>query len=200
MQATTLKKQLSQTKHSIVNKARRDKLIRDFLPFVKYVVGKHMNCIPQYIDREDMIESGILGLVKAADNFDNKRQVQFNTYAFKKIQGSVLDCIREHNLIRIPRNRDSFYKFRGNDFAFFNSDEKEPLKILESKELSKELRDSISKLDKREWTIIDCHYYRNMRVKEIAEIMNLSSARISQLHHGALKKVRAKINKYSTLN
>ena len=45
------------------------------------------------------------------------------------------------------------------------------------------------------YKLITLYYYEDMLLREIAEVMNLSESRVSQLHHRALMSIRAKANK-----
>jgi len=51
---------------------------------------------------EDLISSGIVGLIKALDSFDPGRGVKFQTYAIPRIRGAIIDELR--SLDWIPRS------------------------------------------------------------------------------------------------
>ncbi len=184
--------------------AIRDNLIIDNLPFVTCLVRKYSRRLPPHVDREDMVGAGIIGLVQAAQKFDKRQQVKFKTYAYLKIRGYILDFLRENTLIHTPRNKDHFNILQANgeekDFDFPLSNEDGPLNILESEESNNNLRETIDKLRKNEGLIVYYRYYLNMRVKEIAKILNMSEGRISQLHKNALKSLRSNYCQYSALN
>ena len=81
---------------------RRDKLIIEFLSLVKYVVGKIMVYLPPFVDKEDLIEYGILGLIEAAEKYDSKKETKFGTYAISRIRGAILDYLRSQDWL--PRS------------------------------------------------------------------------------------------------
>lgn len=54
-----------------------EKLIEDNMPFVYYIIHKHY---PTYSKDDDVIQAGMLGLVKAANNYDPEKG-KFSTYA-----------------------------------------------------------------------------------------------------------------------
>ena len=58
---------------------KRDKLIIECLSLVKYVVGKIMVYLPPFVDKEDLIEYGILGLIEASERYDSKKDTKFGT-------------------------------------------------------------------------------------------------------------------------
>lgn len=80
-----------------------EKLVKSNLRFVISVAKQYQN---QGIPIEDMINDGNLGLIKAAERFDNTRGFKFISYAVWWIRQSVLQSIAEHSkLIRIPNNQ-----------------------------------------------------------------------------------------------
>lgn len=51
---------------------------------------------------DDLVQEGTVGLVKAVEGFDHRREVKFSTYAAWWIRRSVLDALAGSNVIRIP--------------------------------------------------------------------------------------------------
>lgn len=75
---------------------RRDALILEHLPLVRHILGKLAAQLPPGVDLENLESAGVLGLVEAANNFDPERGNQFNTYAFLRIRGAILDELRRN--------------------------------------------------------------------------------------------------------
>jgi RNA polymerase sigma factor for flagellar operon FliA len=46
------------------------------------------------LDREDLISAGVIGLIRAVDQFDASREVKFETYAIALIRGAILELLR----------------------------------------------------------------------------------------------------------
>ncbi len=80
----------------------RNKLVVDYLPLVKYVVGKVLIYIPPQVDHEDLVEYGIIGLIDAAEKYDDRKETKFGTYAISRIRGSILDYLRSQDWV--PRS------------------------------------------------------------------------------------------------
>jgi len=80
-----------------------------YAPLVKIVVGRITSRMPLNVaDREDLVHVGIIGLMTALEKFDNKRNVQFETYARFRIRGAVLDELRARDWVpRSIRSKDS---------------------------------------------------------------------------------------------
>jgi RNA polymerase primary sigma factor len=51
---------------------------------------------------DDLVQEGTVGLVKAVQRFDHRREVKFSTYAVWWIRRSILDALTGSNVIRIP--------------------------------------------------------------------------------------------------
>jgi RNA polymerase sigma factor for flagellar operon FliA len=58
--------------------------------------------LPSHVELDDLINSGILGLMDAIEKFDPARNIKFKTYAELRIKGAILDGLRE--LDWVPRS------------------------------------------------------------------------------------------------
>lgn len=67
---------------------------------------------------------------------------------------------------------------------------------LELKELNKILKDSINQLNEKEKLVISLYYKEELKLKDIAEILNISNSRVSQIHTSALQKLEQSIKQY----
>jgi len=76
--------------------ARRD-LVNIYARIVKYVAGRMAIGLPHYVEFNDLISAGLLGLIQAIDNFDHDRGNKFETYAIPRIRGSILDELRSQD-------------------------------------------------------------------------------------------------------
>jgi RNA polymerase sigma factor for flagellar operon FliA len=72
----------------------RNRLVVQYAPLVKYVVGRLRGRLPDHVDQQDMLSEGIIGLVGAVERFDPARDVQFQTFAIPRIHGAILDSLR----------------------------------------------------------------------------------------------------------
>jgi len=70
------------------------RLILQYIPLIKYVVTRIKRQIPSYIEFDDLLNYGVLGLIDALKKYDSKQQVKFETYAFWRIRGAILDGLR----------------------------------------------------------------------------------------------------------
>jgi RNA polymerase sigma factor for flagellar operon FliA len=80
----------------------REYLITECLPLVKFVAHRISSRLPSHVEMDDLIHSGILGLMDAVRKFEPDRNVKFKTYAEQRIRGAILDGLRD--LDWVPRS------------------------------------------------------------------------------------------------
>jgi RNA polymerase sigma factor for flagellar operon FliA len=80
-------------KHRGDGKAR-ETLIDNYSYLVKITAGRIAGGVPPSLDREDLISAGVIGLIRAVDQFDSTRDVKFETYAIALIRGAILELLR----------------------------------------------------------------------------------------------------------
>jgi len=80
----------------------REKLITDNLSLVKYVVNKFIIYLPSFVDKDDLIEYGVIGLLEASERFDPCMDTKFGTFAVSRIRGAILDHLRAQDWL--PRS------------------------------------------------------------------------------------------------
>lgn len=71
-----------------------------------------------------------------------------------------------------------------------------PLEMIINKQTAHELAKSIKKLTDKEQTVLSLYYYEELTLKEIAIILNLSEARISQIHTKIIQRLRGFMSQY----
>ncbi|MCX7879468.1 MAG: sigma-70 family RNA polymerase sigma factor [Ignavibacteria bacterium] len=76
------------------SKELRNKLVLRYISLVKTVLRTIK--IPQtsILTKQDLINFGIIGLIEAIERFDLRKEVKFETFAYQRIRGSMLDEIR----------------------------------------------------------------------------------------------------------
>jgi RNA polymerase sigma factor FliA len=77
-----------------VDEKERERLILEHLPQVRLIARRIQERLPENVSLEDLISTGVLGLIAAIDNFDPGHQVKLKTYAEYKIRGAILDSLR----------------------------------------------------------------------------------------------------------
>jgi RNA polymerase sigma factor for flagellar operon FliA len=82
--------------------SHRETIIREFAHVVKAMAYRLAYRLPAYMDAEDLVSVGIMGLMDAMDKYDPTREAKFKTYAEFRIRGAMLDEIRSMDWI--PRS------------------------------------------------------------------------------------------------
>ena len=72
----------------------RDRLIMEHLPQVRLIARRIQERLPKNVSLDDLVSTGVLGLISAIDNFDPSHNVKLKTYAEYKIRGAILDSLR----------------------------------------------------------------------------------------------------------
>lgn len=76
------------------NEQKRTESLRRYAPLVKYVVDRIATGLPKSIEKDDLINTAIIGLFDALEKYDPERGTKFETYAIWRIKGAVLDELR----------------------------------------------------------------------------------------------------------
>ncbi len=228
----------------------RERIIDEFLPIIKHLAFKVSRGFDDDSITEDLISSGVLGLLEAMEKFDPSRGIKLNTYAYLRIRGAMIDELRkrdwfprsartkakkleevvrklEAKLGRYPREEEvaaelkvdlDDYLVMLKDFGSLSilsiedisevsgmdrdglirhvmEDGASPEKWAEMRELETLLGHEIDRLPEKQKLVLSLYYYEDMNMKEIAEVLGITEARISQIHSQAILSLRAFIKK-----
>jgi RNA polymerase sigma factor FliA len=72
----------------------REQLILEHLPQVRLIARRIHDRLPESVSLDDLISTGVIGLIAAIDRFDPAQNVKLKTYAEYKIRGAILDSLR----------------------------------------------------------------------------------------------------------
>jgi RNA polymerase sigma factor for flagellar operon FliA len=78
-----------------ISAAERDRLILENLPQVRLIARRIHDKLPESVSLDDLVSTGVVGLITAIDHFDPTQNVKLKTYAEYKIRGAILDSLRE---------------------------------------------------------------------------------------------------------
>ncbi len=65
------------------------------LPFVEALARRMASAMPNSIDIGDLVQDGVLGLIDAANRFDESRNIKFETFAERRVRGAMIDALRK---------------------------------------------------------------------------------------------------------
>ncbi len=215
----------------------RNAIIAQAMPLVKSIVGKISRPNHPLSEDDDLESAGILGLLQALDSYDSSKNVQFNTFAYYRIRGSIIDYLRKidevprvqrtnlgkaqeimqqlsQKLGREPEDEEvadelgiSLEEYLNllsqvqqrsilslDDQKFDNEgsgeslsgyiedpDAKAPDADLDTKATSDVIKKKMQNLKERDRLILALYYYEDLTLSEIALLLGLTEARISQI-------------------
>ncbi len=135
------------------DKHAADKLVRANLRFVISVAKQYQN---HGLELEDLINEGNLGLIEAANRFDESRGFKFISYAVWWIRQAILKAISDKSRkIRVPSNRS-----------------------LEARRLA-EAKAKIEQETERTASIEEIAVLLNKNIREVRELLNINSKELS---------------------
>lgn len=80
----------------------KESLLEEYAPSIKYIAQRMISRLPTSVEIGDLIDAGVIGLLDAAEKFDEARGIQFKTYAEYRIKGAMLDELRRNDWL--PRS------------------------------------------------------------------------------------------------
>ena len=122
-------------------KKARDKMINGNLRLVLSVIQRFTN---RGENPDDLFQVGVIGLIKAIDNFNPTLDVRFSTYGVPMIIGEIRRFLRDNNSVRVSRSmRDTAYRAMQIKEQLTNKNNREPT----VEELAKELEMEVEKVE-----------------------------------------------------
>ena len=65
------------------------------IPFVEQLARRVAATMPHSIDIGDLVQDGVIGLIDAANRFDEARGIKFETFAERRVRGAMIDALRK---------------------------------------------------------------------------------------------------------
>lgn len=86
----------------------RNEIVLRYMDLVKMIAVSARGMYRKYAETEDIVNEGVLALIKAVETYDLERGVKFETYAGIRIKGAIIDYIRKQDWV--PRGTRQFGK------------------------------------------------------------------------------------------
>lgn len=83
------------------DKEARNLLVEKNTGLVRSIVNRFSS---RGVDKEDLFQIGMIGLIKAIDYFDLKYDVRFSTYAVPMITGEIRRFLRDDGMVKVSRS------------------------------------------------------------------------------------------------
>lgn len=81
----------------------KEKIVIAYSPLVKYISGRIGFPVSSALTREDLYQYGIIGLLKALNNYRPDQGAEFKTYAYRRIHGEIIDGLRKEGIVSRER-------------------------------------------------------------------------------------------------
>jgi RNA polymerase sigma factor for flagellar operon FliA len=196
---------------SAVSVADRNEALLTWYPMVERIAHRAAATygLPQGVDTDDLVSSGVLGLAEAWDRFDPKRGVAFEAFAIPRVKGAIVDSIRASDwvprkarekarrtgepllqLVSIDEGQGSSEGDSSVSERIADDGSPGPGDDLLAAEGRRELMGSLNRLPEREKMIVTLHYFQGVQLAEIARSLGVTESRVSQLHTRALRMMR----------
>ncbi len=88
--------------YSTYDESQVESCVVKFAPLVKRIAHHMMASLPPSVQVDDVIQSGMIGLLDAVRRYRETEGAQFETYAVQRIRGAMLDNLRQSDWL--PRN------------------------------------------------------------------------------------------------
>ncbi|MBS4000671.1 MAG: sigma-70 family RNA polymerase sigma factor [Desulfobulbaceae bacterium] len=180
----------------------KKKIIVQYLNLVHYVIQNTRLQKYDIMDEKDFYQFGIEGLSEAIERFDPDYGTKFETYAIQRIRGKIIDELRKIQIKpRRTGEKDVTYKNLSLSAALeedggyllvetIPSDAETPDDSMKKNEEKEILLELLKKLNERDRLIITLYYYESLNYKEIAEVLNITVSRVSQIHTKILDQLK----------
>lgn len=98
-----------QVSFSLKNPYQTQTKPEDYIPWVRRIVAKWKARLPANVEWDDLVQAGMMGLMECWNNYDSSKGATFETYAATRVQGAILDWLREQD----PMPKDARTKWKG---------------------------------------------------------------------------------------
>lgn len=153
--------------------------------------------LPPSIDLRDVRQAAVLGLLRAARDFDPRHGVPFRPYAWLRIRGEIVDYLREMDWA--SRYDRAAWKARGAEVSMESlpderllppGGEPRPDELCLAAELRRLLAAAIAALPKRARQAVELYYFKGLTLREAGRAMGVNESRVCQILKPALRELR----------
>ncbi|MDP4143276.1 MAG: FliA/WhiG family RNA polymerase sigma factor [Bacillota bacterium] len=77
----------------------KEEIVKKYIPLVKYIASRVIIGKSRYIEYEDLVSYGMIGLMDAINKYDDSKGMKFSTYSSIRIKGAMIDELRKNSPI-----------------------------------------------------------------------------------------------------
>ena len=173
--------------------------------FDSYASIRVRGALIDYIRKKDWVSRDIRKKIKQVNQTSDALQIELGRFPEDAELAERLG-ITEAELAKI-RSDEVNYNVMSFEETLYNTgmtlldvtedaETQSPEQNLMESDFRKQIARFIDELEEKERTVISLYYYEELKLKEIAFVLNLTVSRVSQIHSKALSKLRARVAEY----
>ena len=218
-----------------------DEFVMQHKPLVKKIVLYIKRRLPSHVEFDDLLQSGLVGLLEARKHYKSGMGASFETYASIRIRGAIIDSLRRNSWVtrdtikNMKRISEAISKIEQRDQKQATTEEiaaelgisleehfkisqeisichvmsleeidrdysiigdtnsVNPQEVTQQEGITEQLKEILHHLPERERMILSLYYVDEFTFKQIGDMLELTEARICQLHSQAIARIRAKM-------
>jgi RNA polymerase sigma factor for flagellar operon FliA len=197
-------------------------IVRKHEGLVRRIAFRMHAKVSSFVELDDLLQSGLEGLVDAAQKYTSVEGASFENYASIRIKGSILDLIRRSGnlnrstvqakqmieskkaelskeLGRSPTDEESLSQVYDEFSMVFAAPTIEPERLIDSKALRGTLVEALKSLPIQQSRVLQLYYVEELNVYEIAQVLDLSPGRVSQVKSEAFKTLKSTLGAFTTM-
>jgi RNA polymerase primary sigma factor len=154
----------------------KEKIVVEYLPLVRSIAAKYNKL---GVPHEDLEQEGMIGLLEAADKYDESKGAKFSTYATFWIKKRILEAVEKEK-------KANFKSVVLNESLTKDKTDSSQLPDLKTLEFSEGMPE-VEKI------VIRMLFQNQLTLKEISDQLGISRERVRQLKEKALRRMRVEI-------
>ena len=220
------------------------------LYIVKTIALQMRNVYAGTLQMEDIINEGVIAIMKGIDRYDPERDNKFETFISRRIRGMIIDLVRKNDwmprdfrkqvkamenarvelerTLGFPPSDEDIADHMGMDIRKYRKMQRmsvmmnvlsldmitddegdhqsiqlssgdidsQPEKAFLKEESRQVLTEAIESLKEKEKLVVSLYYVEELNMGQIAQILNVSEPRISQIHSSAIRKLKEYMSNY----
>ena len=175
----------------------KEHIIEEYTPLVKYIASRVSLGKNKYMDYDDLVSYGLIGLMDAITKYDESKGIKFSSYAVWWIRAGINECIDSYK-DKIEYNAVDDRQIinlteKDNVYDDVNEEFEKKMNNLQSRQSA--IDDLVKCLEERERKIIMLFFglgktEKEMNLEEISREMSLTKERVRQIKDMALVKLK----------
>lgn len=165
---------------------RYDEKLND--SFWGYAKKRVYGAMLDYLRSLDVVSRSSRKLIKSIDSAIEEYRVKFDTDPSDEELASILN--EDLQKIKEAKIASSIYTLLPINEQLSYGDNGAAMEKIENDELIEKIREILERYPQKEQMVISMYYFEELSLKEIAEVLDLTESRVSQIHKSVITKIR----------